>query len=86
MTNLEQVQDRILELQTAIETAIPGYTTILRSLHTTLKNDPDIVTMLTAEEVGIIVSGLSKHKGIVIAKTLSAASKKKVAAMSLMDL
>lgn len=63
----QQIKGRIAELQEAIEKSIPGYQQILKEIHTNLRNDPDTVTLLSDEEIGVIVAGLSKHKNVVIA-------------------
>ena len=77
LVNSDQVKARIQELQDAIAKAVPGYVSILREIHGNLQKDPDIVTLLTEEEIGIIVAGLSKHKNIVIATAETKGTKSK---------
>ncbi len=73
----QQTEERIVELQEHLEKGLPGYKDLLRVIHTNIKNDPDLVHILTEEQIGIIVVGLAKHKGVVI-NTEAAKSKKVV--------
>lgn len=61
MTPTEQLQEKVLSLQTALLEAHPRMPVLLKEIHTQLKTDPEIVTLLTEEEIGIIVSGLMKQ-------------------------
>lgn len=58
--NLAEVQQTIQELQTALLSAHPEMPTLLRKIHTKLKQDPAVVTLLSEEEIAQIVTGL-KH-------------------------
>ncbi len=57
-TNLQM---KIASLQEAITSTHPSLPIILRDIHTLLKNDPATVTLLSEDEIGIIVSGLKKQ-------------------------
>lgn len=59
---------KIDELQEQLEKKLPGYKDVLRSIHSIIKNDPDLLHILTDEQIGVIVAGLSQHKGVVIVK------------------
>lgn len=68
LTSVEQVKQRISELHTALTSRLPGYEGLLQIIHRNLANDPDVVTLLSKEEVGTVVAALSQRKGIVLAK------------------
>lgn len=84
MSPIEQVQEKILTLQQQLLTSHPQLPTLLRDIHKQLKEDGEIVTLLTPEEIGILVSGLKVQTQTVIA-TKTAGSKKKTA-ITLADL
>lgn len=60
MTPIEQLQEKVGSLQEALLSAHPSMPVLLRDIHNHLKADPDVVTILSEEEIGIIVSGLQK--------------------------
>lgn len=66
LTNLEQTVHRINELQTLLQAQAPSYENLLQQIHIILAKDPDMVHMLTNEQVGVIVSGLSRKTNIVL--------------------
>ena len=70
----EQIQDKIAEMKEVLETSAPGLPTLLRTIHTQLKKDPDLVTLLSEEDCSTIVRGLKEHTKIEIA-TSAAKSK-----------
>lgn len=56
--NLE-IKSKLDELQQAILAKHPTMATLLRDIHKTLKAQPDIVTLMSEDEVAIVVQGLS---------------------------
>ncbi len=52
---------KIAELQDMIHAAHPRMPLLLKDIHLLLKSDPDNVTLLTDEDIAIIVSGLKKQ-------------------------
>ena len=82
-TNLQM---KISSLQNAILSAHPTMPILLKEIHTILKNDPSNVTLLSEEDIAILVSGLKQQtKTEITASTM----KKKSAALknvSLADL
>ena len=62
-----KIKERIAELQGAIDGEVPNFKTILKDIHATLRADPDVVTILTPEEIAVIVGGLEKHADLEIA-------------------
>lgn len=84
-----QIQEKILALQNSLLEANPMMPSLLQEIHRNLKNDPAVVTLLTEDEIAIIVSGLSKQTQTQILTTLakpSAASKKALSKVTTDDL
>lgn len=52
----------------------PQLPVLLRTIHSELKDDPELVTIYTDEDIGILVQGLMKHTGIEIATSKPKAS------------
>lgn len=73
MTPIDQLREKVLTLQNALLTQHPSMPSLLRDIHNNLKQDEEIVTLLSEEEIGVIVNGLMKQTQTVI---LSAALKK----------
>lgn len=71
MTPIEQLKEKVLSLQNALLTAHPSMPVLLRDIHNNLKADEEIVTLLSEEDIGIIVSGLQKQtQTVIIAATM----------------
>lgn len=79
MTPHEQIQEKILSLQNALLEKHPQMPVLLREIHTTLKNDPAIVTLMSEDEIAIIVSGLKAQTStqILVGATKTSAAKTK---------
>ena len=60
--NLE-IKSKLDELESALLTANPAMPTLLRDIHKTLKAQPDQVTLMTEEEIQIVIRGLEKQTG-----------------------
>lgn len=71
-----EVQEKLASLEISLLESTPGMATLLRDIHRSLKQDPDIITILEDEEVAILVKGLKKQTGVEIAT--KAAKKKSV--------
>ena len=56
-----EIKSKLDELQQALLTAHPTMPTLLRDIHKTLKAQPEQVTLMTDEEIAIIVQGLEKQ-------------------------
>lgn len=54
------------ELEAALDAHVPGFVSILSTIHKKLKADPDVVTLLDEEEIAVIVAGLEKHTNVTI--------------------
>lgn len=71
----------LAELEQQLNDRIPDFRLTLRNIHQKLRQDPDIVTILSEEEIGLIVTGLATHANAEIvapkaAKAARAAAKK----------
>jgi hypothetical protein len=65
------------ELEAALLGKLPEFRTILRDIHAKLRQDPDVVTAMTEEEIGLLVSGLIYHANVeIIAPKEKKAAKK----------
>lgn len=65
-TAFDLISQRISDLQSALSSASPGYENHLIIIHKALQKDEECVHLLTEEQIGVIVAGLSKKKNIVI--------------------
>lgn len=75
--NLE-IQTKLQELQQALLSNHPTMPTLLRDIHKTLKSFPEQVTLLTEDEIHIIVQGLEKQTtSHLVASTMKASKTKK---------
>lgn len=82
----DQIREQIMQLKEALVSSNPGMPTMLRTIHTALRQDKDIVTLLSPEEVGTIVSALMKQTNTVIAAVAVKKSTKALKATTLEDL
>lgn len=78
MTPAEQCREKILELQSALVSAHSQMPVLLRLIHQQLKQDPEIVTILTEQEISVIVSGLKKQTNTEISAAVMKSGKRKV--------
>ena len=88
MTPVEQVQERIVNLSIALTNAHPTISSLLREIHTQLKADPEVVTLLSEEEIAVVVSGLKRQTATEIATSALKTTKgnKSLKSLSLADL
>jgi hypothetical protein len=70
MSQMNSIQMQIAELEQAMLAAHPRMPLLLKDIHTALKSDPANVTLLTEDEIGIIVAGLKKQTATEITATL----------------
>lgn len=86
--NLSLIQDNIRELQEALLIAHPEMPSLLRKIHTKLKQDPALVTLLTEDEIVQVINGLTVQTNVQFASPNKApkAAKPKSAASRINDL
>lgn len=90
LPNASSLSSKIIELGEKLQSAAPGYESLLYTIHRILSQDEQLVHMLKEEEIGIIVAGLAKKKNIVIAnvgaKAKGTSGKKSLKSLTLDDL
>ena len=79
---------QLAELEAALTSRLPEFRTILRDIHSKLRQDPAMVTALSEEQVGCIVQGLITHANIdvITPKAIKASKKASKAPVSADDL
>lgn len=55
------LKEKVADLEAKLLAQDPMMPILLREIHNVLKEDPENVTLLSEEEIGIIISGLKKH-------------------------
>lgn len=81
-----ELKMKIAELQSMILGAHPRMPLLLKDIHSILKNDPDNVTLLSEEDIGIIVSGLKKQTATEITTATLKKSTKALSKITDLDL
>lgn len=76
--NIESTRLQIASLQEALLSSHPKLPTLLREIHTAIKNDPEQVTLLSEEEISVIVSGLSRQTQTELVASSASSKKKKI--------
>ena len=78
MNNVDSIREKLLELEARLISSTPNIKDLLRDIHSTLKKDPDVVTILTEEECSILVKGLVQQtNSSVISKVVATKKSKK---------
>jgi len=77
MTPHETISLKIAELSASMISSLPSMPTLLRTIRANIKQDPELVTILSPEQVGIIVSGLMKQTQTTIATSVLSGGKGK---------
>lgn len=93
LTDGEQLKQKVAELSTMILDKHPKMPTLLREIHTTIRQYPEQVTLLDEQDINIIVSGLAVQTNTSFATTStkpaalkSLAAKLKTNAIAALDL
>ena len=72
----QSLQIKIASLQEAILVSHPRLPILLKEIHTLLKNDPEIVTLMSEEDISVIVSGLKRQTATeLVSSTLKKSSR-----------
>ena len=74
--NLAEIQQTISELESALLNAHPEMPTLLRKIHTKLKSDPAIVTLLSEEEIAHVINGLKVQTNVSLISAKKPAAEK----------
>lgn len=75
MTPYEQLQEKVLSLDTSIKSRHPTMPTLLQEIWRALKAQPENVTLMSEDEIGIVVSGLQMQTNTSLAQTMGKQSK-----------
>lgn len=86
LTQEQQIKQKIAELQEQLLTAHPQLPVLLRSIHTELLKDKQLVQALTEDEIATIVNGLKRQTQTNITVTAKKTSGKSLKNVSLDDL
>lgn len=86
MSQADQLREKVLELQQALLSSNPMMPQLLRHIHTQLRMEPELVTMLAPEEIGTICQGMQKQTMSVIATAAAKSKTKKATQLTLEDL
>ena len=62
--DLMEIQSTIQELENALLTAHPEMPILLRKIHTKLREDPELVTLLSEEEIAQVINGLKAQTNV----------------------
>jgi len=73
----QEIKMQMASLQEALLSAHPRMPTLLKEIHGILQKDPACVTIMTEEEIGIIVRGLEKVTATVLAEAVTSKTPKK---------
>lgn len=68
LSEADQIIAKIGDLQQRLQSVAPGYEGLLHEIHVALHKNENVVHLLTDDQIGIIVAGLSLRKGIVLAE------------------
>lgn len=63
-------------LATDLDNEIPEFATSLREAFMDMSKDPNVVTVMSEEEIGIIVAGLGKHRDVTVVVQKKGSTKK----------
>lgn len=55
------IQSKLQELQSSLLERHPRMPVMLREIHSLLKQNPEVVTLMSEEEVAIVIAGLSEQ-------------------------
>lgn len=86
MNITEQIKEKIASLNSALLSQHPTMPSLLREIHSTLKANPDCVTLLEEEEIGVIVNGLKRQTATEISTAALKSPKKSIKSIGLADL
>lgn len=65
-------KNMLLELEDKLNNRVDNFPYLLRDIHQHLRRDPEIVTVLSDEEIGLIVRGIKTMTGTVLGTTAAA--------------
>lgn len=82
-----EIAEAITDLESKLLSQHPEMPHLLRKIHQTLKANPECVTLLSEEQIGVIVNGLSRQTQTTIATSLATGKKgKSIKSIGISDL
>ena len=75
----DRIHQRLYDLQVAQQTLDPGISNHLREIHNMLKENPEITSLLSDEEISTYIAARRGMVGEMMAPVAKAAAKKSVA-------
>lgn len=82
----QELQDKLISLEEALESEIPSYAIHLRDIQKMIQADPNQVTILSDQEMSVIVSGLKKLRDVSFVSSKKQTEKKKISSFTLEDI
>lgn len=70
------LKEKVASLEAALLSAHPTMPILLREIHTALRAQPENVTLLSEEDISVLVRGLQKQTGVFLAESVAKGSKK----------
>lgn len=67
----------LAELEDRLNENLPDFSMQLRDIHEIMREDPNVQTVLSPEEIGVIVRGFKTHTNVTITTTPTRTSKKR---------
>lgn len=71
MTPEFDVKEKIQQLKDALMQQHPQMPTLLHSIHSTLRKQPEVVTLLDDAEIGTLITALKKQTGVELVAKVS---------------
>lgn len=81
-----EVREKVAELSTLLLSKHPKMPVLLREIHTALRAQPENVTLLSEEEISVIVNGLKIQTGVEFAQAATKGSGAKSAVAKIKSL
>jgi hypothetical protein len=81
-----ELKEKVAELSTLLLSKHPKMPGLLREIHTTLRAQPENVTLLSEEEIAVIVNGLKVQTGVEFAASVTKGSGQKSAVAKIKSL
>lgn len=72
MSQADQIHSKIIEIEEALIAGNPNLPIMLRTIHTAIREDHSTVTILSEDEISVLVRGLMKQTATVIAAEATA--------------
>lgn len=85
------VKEKIATMNAALLAVSPMMPVLLREIHNLIRKDPELITIISEEEIGMIVNGLKVQTNTVLTTTVvksstSAATKQKMLKLTVDDI